>query len=275
MGISLQQGWQQLSDIPVLCLELGQQHCVVSLYGSHVLRYFDGSCERLWLSDTATWTNAAAIRGGIPICWPWFGPYPQSQVTPATALPNHGLVRNRLWNLEGFDITDSSVQATLAIVVSDIPWHHSNVTLRCHVTLNNEGLSVCLQSDQELMQQAALHSYFSVTSLADASVSGLSSQYSDKVNQSQEIAHHGQCRFIGEIDRIYPNTADTLTLNTGTTWQLHQDGHDASVVWNPGEHKGSNAKDIQQQWPEFICVETAQLNWQPKGLKLTQQIPKL
>jgi len=275
MGISLQQGWQQLSDIPVLCLELGQQHCVVSLYGSHVLRYFDGSGERLWLSDTATWTNATAIRGGIPICWPWFGPYPQSQVTAPTAVPNHGLVRNRLWNLVGFEIAETSVQATLAIVVSDIPWQNTAVTLSCQVTLNNEGLTVCLQSDQELEQQAALHSYFSVNTLTDAMVSGLSSQYSDKVSQSLETVEHGQCHFVGEIDRIYHHTAKTLTLNTGATWQLHQYGHDASVVWNPGELKGSTAKDIQQQWPEFICVETAHLGWQPKVLTLTQHIPKL
>lgn len=275
MGISLQQGWQQLANIPVICLEHGQQHCAVSLYGGHVLRYFDGNHERLWLSETAMWTNGHAIRGGIPICWPWFGPYPQSQLALKEAAPNHGLVRTRMWQLIGFENTEAAVVVTLGIVVKDIPWESQEVTLRCQVTLDETGLTVRLQSDKATLQQAALHSYFCISSLENASVTGLSTQYNDKVTQRLLTDESGRCDFSTEVDRVYLNTADQLTVNSGLHWQLQQAGHDASVVWNPGEIKGSTAKDIQQQWQEFICVETASLCLEIKTLDVSQHIPKL
>lgn len=275
MAIEITQGWRQLDDIPVIRLRYADQECVVSLYGAHLLHYFDGVENRLWLSELAQWQDGAAIRGGIPICWPWFGPYPQHLCPTSTAMPNHGLVRTRLWQLLHSDDHASGCQVRLSITVEDIPWSSAPVTLNYDVSLTEHGLTVRLESLQPCLQQAALHSYFPVKILADTSVSGLPIDYIDKVSQATMTDPHGYCHFHGEVDRIYPAVANQLWVHSGRSWAIQQQGQDASVVWNPAMSKGLTTKDIAQYWPDFICVETAALAWQEKLLRLELQLAPL
>lgn len=268
----LNTGWRQLDDIPLITLHFGAQRAEVSLYGAHVLSYFDGNAERLWCSSSAVWQNHAAIRGGIPICWPWFGACDPSLNPEQQKRANHGLVRNRLWQLSNWrtDGTQSSVE--LSIEVADVPWLAQAVRLTYVVRLSAAGLSVELTTDECFVQQAALHSYFVVSNLSESKVTALPTEFHDKVSQSTLTDATGSCSFNAEVDRIYVDSAEQLTLLTPTSVTISQTGHDASVVWNPGQSKGSAAADIATQWAEFVCVESASLSLQPKRLAIRQQI---
>lgn len=270
----LSSGWRHLDDIPLVTLQYGAQRAEISLYGAHVLSYFDGQTERLWCSSTAIWQNNAAIRGGIPICWPWFGACDPLLNPDQQKRPNHGLVRNRLWQLSNWHADESQSAIKLSIEVADVPWLAQAVRLTYTVQLSAAGLSVELTTDECFVQQAALHSYFAVSKLAESKVTGLPTEYHNKVNQLTVTDDSGSCSFNGEIDRIYVDTADQLTLHTPPSMTILQTGHDASVVWNPGQMKGTAAADIATQWAEFVCVESATLTLQPKRLALRQQIPR-
>ena len=96
--ISTQTGFAHLTDLPCLKLVCGEASAVISLYGAQLLSYQPApGRELLWLSPKAVWQQQQAIRGGVPVCWPWFGPAGKPFNTSAAKLPNHGLVRNRLW----------------------------------------------------------------------------------------------------------------------------------------------------------------------------------
>lgn len=268
----LSTGWQQLNDIPLITLHFGGQRCEVSLYGAHVLSYFDGNAERLWCSSSAVWQNRTAIRGGIPICWPWFGACDPSLNPEQQKRTNHGLVRNRFWQLEHWhqDATRTSVE--LSIVVADVPWLNHPARLTYLVQLDENGLQVALSSDDSFVQQAALHSYFHTADLTATAVRNLPEQFHDKVHQCIGSESSGVCKFATEIDRIYLNAPTELKLHLPETFTLRQAGHDASIVWNPGQAKGCAASDIGNQWADFICVESAHLSLEPKKLALSQQI---
>lgn len=268
----LSTGWRQLDDIPLITLHFGDQRAEVSLYGAHVLSYFDGNAERIWCSRTAVWQNNTAIRGGIPICWPWFGSCDPSLNPEQQKRANHGLVRNRLWQLQRWQQDEKCTAVELSIVVPDVPWLDHPVQLSYLVQLDESGLRVTLSSDESFVQQAALHSYFHVADLTTTKVNNLPEQFHDKVNQCMGSDKSGVCLFPTEIDRIYADTATKLQLHSSETLGLQQAGHDASIVWNPGQTKGSAAVDIGEQWAEFVCVESASLALQPKRLALTQHI---
>jgi len=282
-------GFAHLTDLPCWELTYGNASVVVSAYGAHVLHYglkpsaqqkAEPSSTQLWLSPTAVWQGQQPIRGGVPICWPWFGkidPTLVAKIDPQRVdglkLPNHGLVRTRLWQQTDAVIEADNVRIELSLKVDDIPWHPEPVTLRYQVRLA-EQLTLTLSCDAPIAQQAALHSYFAVSDSRTVQVKPLPAAYYDKVTDAQCLSQSEVLQFVGETDRVYPKTADTLTLTDHAT-QLHisQQGHDASVLWNPAAEKAAASSDIPAtQWAEFVCIESARLTLDAAPLSLVQII---
>lgn len=253
-------GFAHLTALPCLQLSFGHSSAVVSLYGGQVLSYRVNDVEQLWLSPTTHWQQQQAIRGGIPICWPWFGAADPllKQLSPAnTPLPNHGLVRNRLWQHLADEYCADHSLLVLGITVTDVPWQPTPVQLQCRYQLDRRGLHIHLHADGIQQQQAALHTYFAVDNVQQCLVAPLPAQCLDKVTGGY---HDQPIDFNKETDRIYYGTESQLTLQRPTPLPLSQRGHDASIVWNPGPDKGAAAGEIgPQQWQRFVCVETARL----------------
>jgi glucose-6-phosphate 1-epimerase len=325
MSVRFQTGFRHLSDLPCVVLHHQNAQAVVSLYGGQVLSYQPTpTTERLWFSPLAQWQNQQAIRGGIPICWPWFGALDPrfarvinatthdnvEQCNAATvdtrALPNHGLVRTAMWQYQdmGTSQTDNSKLETAATVTLSCtvtpPWRHAPVTIYLEICLSHQ-LSIRLYTKDTLLQQAALHSYFSLQHLAkqretaphrllaqshqaapvelhtnhhadaqpldDCMVFPLAEPYLDKTQPSAQLIQNTSdaLSFVGEIDRIYLNTAPTLWISgkdaaTHGATRIQQYGHDSSVLWNPNASKGAQLRDVTEAyWREFVCVETAWL----------------
>lgn len=269
-NISSITGFGQLGDLPCLKLQCGQASAVISLYGGQLLSYQPtAGNEVLWLSEQALWHNGAAIRGGVPVCWPWFGPAADKITPKPHTLPNHGLVRNRLWQFTDSLVAAHSCSLTLSIMVHDLPaalWPANTapkpVQLALNLLLSNSELTIQLSCDEPLYQQAALHSYFRITELQQTRVAGLSSHYFDKVANSMHETTNKETGFNGETDRIYYKTARQLLLtDTQRQLTLLQHGHDASVIWNPGQQKSHDLPDMADSgFTEFVCAETARLD---------------
>lgn len=273
-SISQQTGFAHLSDLPCLKLQYSTASAVISLYGAQVLSYQPtAEHEVLWLSPKAQWHNQQAIRGGVPVCWPWFGPASATFNPQHSSLPNHGLVRNKLWQVCDQHSAVDGVSVTLTISVDDLPHVQGGTILKLCVTLN-DSLTLTLSCDSAIPQQAALHSYFAVNNLDSVLVRPLPASYHDKVNAT--LVDDSRCTaiFQTETDRIYPQSDRQLWLEQDKgTLSISQGGHDATVVWNPWRERSTTLSDLNNDsYRQFVCVETARLNTGSKTLDVSQQL---
>lgn len=271
-------GYGHLADLPCLTLITGKARAVVSLYGGQVLSYQpQPEQELLWLSPAAGWLGQP-IRGGIPICWPWFGPIPVQLNPQSFSHPNHGPVRTLLWQCLEQHITEHSTSVTLEVLIRELPYYNEPVRLTLSVTLTGKALQLDLNCNQSLKQQAALHSYFKVADLKGVRLTPLPSKYYDKLKDGQLVNADTLLQFDQEIDRIYPATGNRLNLETqGIKLDLHQQGHDATVVWNPGQIRCQTMSDLlADSYQQFVCVESAKLDLsEQQPLKLSLVITSL
>jgi glucose-6-phosphate 1-epimerase len=269
-------GFAHLEDLPCFVLTCGQATAVISSYGAHLLSYKPtAEVEVIYLSPEAAWQNNTPIRGGVPVCWPWFGPVAAEFNPAAQKLPNHGVVRTELWQLVTQSVTESAVSIEFHIETKALPYSDAPSYLGLTLQLTETALTLTLNSDQGL-QQAALHSYFNVDSVHQVSVSPLSGDYLDKVQGGGRFVQpQAELKFTAEVDRVYLNTADELTLDQqSTAVQITQQGHDASVLWNPWTEKAAALKDLPDTgYLDYVCVETARLDLSNTApLQLVQQI---
>lgn len=275
-AITQQSGFAHLADLPCYLLTCGQAKAVISSYGAHLLSYKpNAEVEVIYLSPEAVWQNNTPIRGGVPVCWPWFGPV-STELNPAVQkLPNHGLVRTELWQLVNQSVTEAAVSIELRIETKALPYADAPDHLTLTLVLTEATLTLSLSSNQGL-QQAALHSYFQVDSVHQVSVSPLSGDYLDKVKAGAHIVQQeAQLTFTAEVDRVYLQTPTELTIQQRkAAIHLSQQGHDASVLWNPWDEKAKALKDLPDLgYLDFVCVETARLNLNTTApLQLVQQI---
>ena len=272
-AINLQTGFGHLTDLPCVKLRYKGASAVISLYGGQVLSFQDAhGIERLWLSPKASWHQHSPIRGGIPVCWPWFGPANNAVNPDKISLPSHGLVRTRMWQLVKQQASDNGCNITLAVDVSDLPHSKAYARLNLTVTLTNQ-LQLQLSCNSNIVQQAALHSYFACSDLASVLVRPLPGKYFDKV-QNKNCEGGPICTIEDETDRIYSDTAAQLRLQSDYgSLALYQSGHDASVIWNPGREKSQSIADLaSDSYQQFVCVESAKLSLHSSALQLEQSI---
>lgn len=275
-AITQHSGFAHLTDLPCYQLRCGQATAIISSYGAHLLSYKpNAEVEVIYLSPDAVWQNNTPIRGGVPVCWPWFGPAAAEFNPAAEKLPNHGVVRTEFWNLVQQSVTEEAVSIELRIESKTLAYSNAPSYLSLTLELTEAALTLKLNSDQGL-QQAALHSYFTVDSVHQVAVSSLSGDYLDKVKAGGHfVQQQPELKFSAEVDRVYLDTASKLTLTQQKNEvQITQLGHDASVLWNPWTEKAAALKDLPDAgYLDFICIETARLSLaHTKPLQLVQQI---
>jgi glucose-6-phosphate 1-epimerase len=202
-------GWTQAvrDGLEVLELATPAATCTVALHGAQVLGFAprDGS-EWLWVSDRALFQVGKALRGGIPICFPWFGPHAEGP-----ALPAHGFARTRLWRLSRVEaVDDRRVRAEfeLASDPETMRLYPHAFTARLAVTAG-DALELAFEventGDAALAFEVALHTYFAVSDVGAVAVGGLGGcAYADRVADGGRRLQDGEpIRFVDEVDRIY------------------------------------------------------------------------
>jgi glucose-6-phosphate 1-epimerase len=258
-------GWHESvrNGLAVVELETAASTCTVALQGAQVLSFRPrGQTDWLWLSERARWTAGAAVRGGIPICFPWFGPHPT-----ARAFPAHGFARTRAWRLVGVaEAPGGRARAELALADSaeTTRLYPHPFEARLTVTAGPElelSFEVANTAGAPLPFEIALHTYFAVSDIGAVAIEGLGgADFIDKVGGGQQRRQGEEpLRIDGEVDRVYA-AAGPLTLGgAGRARPLHIQPRDAAstVVWNPGPQKAAALADMAPDgYRGFVCVET-------------------
>ncbi len=219
-----------------------------------------GDRDWLWVSERARWAPATPLRGGIPLCFPWFGRHPTEPAFPA-----HGFARTRRWRLDDARQVGDGVSLTLALVSDDETRKLFPHAFEAHLTVS-VGAELALALDvrnpgtSPFAFEVAFHSYFAVSDISAISVEGLAgSEYVDKVaggtRQSEAAA---PLRIAGEVDCVYDH-AGPMTLVDPALGRLTLRGSNAgsTVVWNPGPAKTAKLSDVAPDgYRRFVCVET-------------------
>ncbi len=237
---------------------------VITLAGAHVMSYRPhGGREMLWTSPTAAYEISNAMRGGIPICWPWFA-YQDQDPQSATL---HGFARRQVFTVVETRVL-SGGGTLLRLVASNSPatyaeWLHLfqlTVTITLSQSLHLAWSARNLGS-QPYTYTGAFHPYFAVSNVHNLILHGLEgSAYLDKNEQFQRKMQSGKVTFPGPIDRVYLETTANLAIEDPgflRTIFLRKAGSRTSVVWNPGQ-EDANIPDVgagQHQY--FLCVEAA------------------
>jgi glucose-6-phosphate 1-epimerase len=247
---------------PVVVLVEAHGSCEVTLHGAHVLSYRPtGHAPVLWLAKSfKTLEPGAAIRGGVPVCWPWFG--------PREGLPAHGFARISRWRLLKTDYDSYSTAATFVLEDTGetrAMWPHRfrleyevsvGATLRLSLSATNTG-------DAPFDVREALHSYFVIGDVATVRVSGLDGvKYLDRAPGGVDAVQSGDVSIAAETDRIYIDAPDEEFIEdpaAGRRIRVAKDGAADCVVWNPWIAKAARLSDMEDDdYRRFLCVETAQ-----------------
>lgn len=252
------------NNYPIIYINNDYAQAEIAINGAHVMHYQPkGQAPVLWLSEAAVFEKGHAIRGGIPLCWPWFGDHSNNPELPA-----HGFARNDSFEL--ISITSNAQGETL------IKLHLSNntfnqaywqeaFTLAVDITVG-ETLSVAMtmqnNSHSELPFSSALHSYFTISDVDNIVVKGLDqTAYFDKVKSFETGTQQGDILIDREIDRVYmPSNSPVSIIDKGLkrTLMITKSGSQSTVVWNPWIDKATAMSDFHNSgYRTMVCIETA------------------
>jgi len=244
----------------------------IYLHGAQVNSWVPaGHAEVLFVSAASRWETGRAIRGGIPICFPWFGNKAGDPQAPA-----HGFVRNTPWMLESIAETDAGVAVSMATLSDEQtrarwPFDFRLVlratfgeTLRIELVATNTGTTA-------LTLEEALHTYFAIGDVSAVRVSGLDGvRYLDKVDGGREHLQDGDIAITAETDRVYLDTTGAIEIHDpAMRRRIHiaKSQSRATVVWNPWIEKARALADLRDDdWTRMVCVETC--NVQPAAIEL-------
>lgn len=235
-----------------------------TLHGAHLIHFQqNGQAPLIWLSKTAIFDNNKAIRGGVPICWPWFGAAPESF---GENLPSHGFARNSLWQL--LETKEVATGTEVSFRLTDTPASRELWPFQFELTLvATIGQEIDLRlithnlSKQAAPYLAALHTYLNISAPENASVTGLGPSYLDSLDGKQQKTATGDLSINGAIDSLYLQAQPKLALNdTGFAREvsISNSGNDTVVVWTPWIEGAAAMGDMPDDgYQTMLCVESA------------------
>jgi tagaturonate reductase len=250
-------------SLPAIAIDLPAGSALIYLHGAHVAEWTPaGQKPVLWMSEHGAFSATAALRGGIPVCFPWFGP----NLTDA-ALPNHGWARISPWALTAAAVVGADAVLTLELAGAHRDEHGTAqpVSLRYTVTVGAQlTLELTAQNDGDtpVSVETALHTYFAVGDTRTTRLLGLAGlPYLDRaVTPPATTSSALPVTITGaEIDRVYPMPR-TVAIHDGQndrTIRIGDSDAAQTVVWNPGTVKAAAMGDYgDNEWTETVCVET-------------------
>jgi glucose-6-phosphate 1-epimerase len=235
----------------------------VQLYGAHVTSWKPaGEEEVLFVSAKTKWHTGTAIRGGVPVCFPWFADRSEGPKSPP-----HGMVRTKPWKLEGITHADSNVTVALSTSADEETqkeWQGNFHLLFCATFGEQLRLELIVTNHGSLSFrfEEALHTYYRVGNVEKVKVRGLNGvAFIDKTDGRKEKHQRGELMLTGEADRVYKGTSSAVEIEDPVLRRRilvsKEDSRD-TVVWNPWSQKAAATPDLgADEWRQFVCVETA------------------
>jgi len=248
---------------PVIEVQTPVSSATIALHGAQILTWAPTDHPPvLYVSPKARMTEGTALRGGIPICWPWFGNHPEDD-----SLPSHGIARNRFWTLESGSL-EGKVATLVFKLKSDeetkkfFP-HDFELTatiriadkLRLKLHMKNTG-------DEAYKVSSALHTYLSLGDIERIQLEGVKgSHYVDQLLEDKEpIYQEKNLQIKGEVDRIYSSMSSVLVRDLDRVRSVFVDkaGSRSTVIWNPWKERSKEIADLPDKgYKEFVCIECA------------------
>ena len=238
---------------------------IISLYAGQVLSFqpLDQAEDMMFFSNKAYHQEGKAMKGGVPICWPWFGPDPE-----AKGRSSHGFVRNRLWQMRKVATTqDGATKVTMGLVDTEETrkiWDYAfnlaiAITVGSNLTIE---LITRNTGEQPFSITQALHTYFKVGDISQVQVLGVANKtYIDKVDNGKQKTQTGTVTFSGECDRIYLNVPSELVIDDAALQRkikIAATNSNTAIVWNPDATISAKMADLEDRdYKNFVCVETA------------------
>lgn len=246
-------------------IDINNHHCTASIamQGAHLMTWIPKDEQPvIWMSPVAKLAQGKSIRGGVPICWPWFG----AHATEAS-FPGHGFARTVPWKVtrtEALDDGGTHISFAIAEINSEQWPHqapaeiHMNIgnTLELELTTENQGDKVITLGD-------ALHTYFCVGDVSKISIQGLDGcDYLDKVDASARKRQQGNVRISSEVDRVYFDQGQDVVIDDPVMQRrirIEKRNSHSTIVWNPWLEKCQKMGDFGSDdgYLGMVCVESA------------------
>ncbi|MFV1984210.1 MAG: D-hexose-6-phosphate mutarotase [Thiohalomonadales bacterium] len=236
----------------------------IHLQGAHLTAWApNNAVPVIWLSEAAKFVSNKSIRGGIPICWPWFGENQTNREYPA-----HGFARTVLWEIESIEILNSGkTQVILSLPQNNIPstqWQF-NTQVQCIFTIGQTlelEIVTYNHGKEKIVIGEALHTYFNVCDVRNILIVGLDEcEYLDKLEKFKNKTQSGSIAIKQEIDRIYLSTLqDCIIEDLGFNRRIKilKKGSLSTIVWNPWCDTANKMGDLGDNgYLNMICVESA------------------
>lgn len=254
---------------PALRIDTAPVEGLVYLQGAQVAAWRPvGQQPALWLADPDQFRPGTAIRGGIPVCFPWFGPGSDANLAPA-----HGFARLLDWTLLSAELDAGGVaEVRLQLTAQQCAGQpHAELfpgdwVVQLTARLGAE-LDVQLDvqaGDQPLVFEEALHTYYAVSDIRRCQVTGLDGAgYFDNVgflpgaDPGPDHPQQGTLQFTGETDRVYHSSEPVRLTDGERTILITKQNSADTVVWNPWADKAADLPDVDGQWTRMCCVEVA------------------
>jgi glucose-6-phosphate 1-epimerase len=252
------------NGLPKVLIDNAQAMAEVYLHGAHLTAFRPrGHNEVLWMSPLAQYQAGKAIRGGVPVIWPWFGPHATD-----SSKPQHGFARTAEWQVSATEsLADGRTQVQLQLIDSDATralWPHAfeldltitvGTELKIELTCRNTG-------DRPFTAGGALHSYFAIGDVTQMSIAGLAGrEYIDQLDGNQVKQQTGDVKISQEMDRIYVNSTDTCIIRDAALARditIKKTGSHTTVVWNPWQDKAKAMADFSDDgYQNMLCIEAA------------------
>ncbi len=249
----------------LIAVEIDNQHASASicLQGAHIMTWAPkGQQPVIWLSQDAKVAPGKSIRGGVPVCWPWFGPH-----ATESGFPGHGFARTVMWEMIGAKaLKDGGTWLAFQLQANDATraqWPHpSEVVLQVVIgkTLDID-LGTLNTGDTPITIGDALHTYFEIGDISQTAIHGLDGiAYLDKVDGGAQKQQAGPVSIYQEVDRIYLNTDHACVIEDAALARrirIQKLGSHSTVVWNPWIEKANKMGDLGPDgYRKMLCVES-------------------
>jgi len=231
------------------------------LHGAHVTSWQPpGAEEVLFVSSQSQWDASHPIRGGVPVCFPWF-----SNKADDPNAPMHGFARTTAWKLESIVQTGDAVTVSMFMESDDATkkWWPADFRLVHRATFGSElilEIEVVNTGTTSLRFEEALHTYFRIGNIETALLNGLNGvDYLDKTDEKRKKTQNGPIAIVSETDRVYLNTDAVVNLEDPALHRritIAKENSMTTVVWNPWIQKAKAMHDFgDAEWPQMICIE--------------------
>ncbi len=254
--------------IPIIDIQNRYASALISLQGAHLLSWIPkGEEEVIWLSEDASFAPGKSVRGGIPVCWPWFGQYDSVREINVD-YPAHGFARTTNWQIlstEALDDGCTRISFTMQPQSATQAMWPAEATVQLQLTI---GIKLEMElithnnGSKTITIGQALHTYFKVGDISNVSLHGLDdTDYLDKLEGFKRKHQHGPLNFSEEVDRIYLNTASDCVIEDKTLNRniiIIKCGSHSTVVWNPWQKTARKMGDLGEEgYKKMLCVESS------------------